>query len=92
MVGAHAKDSRIVDDTHSFVVRIWHEGQDLAGNVTAWRGSIEHVGQGERQYFVDLGEIGRYIQEYVGWLDSCAEPSAPDDSPVRDSGSTTGEG
>jgi hypothetical protein len=82
----------MMDDTHSFVVRVWHEGQDLAGNVTAWHGSIEHVGRGERRYFVDLGEIGRYIEEHVGWLgegDSYTEPATPGDLPVRDSGSTT---
>lgn len=44
-VGTQAKDRPIVDDTHSFVVRIWYEGQDLAGKVTAWRGSVEHVGR-----------------------------------------------
>jgi hypothetical protein len=81
-----------MDDTHSFVVRIWHEGKGLAGDVAAWRGSIEHVGRGERRYFVDLGEIGGYIREHVAWLsdgDSNGESAAPDDLPVRDSDSTT---
>jgi hypothetical protein len=79
----------MVDDTHSFVLRIWHEGLDLSGNVTAWRGSIEHVGRGERQHFVDLDEIGRYIQAHVGWIDACAGPVTSDDLPVRDSDATT---
>lgn len=57
----------MLDDTHSFIVRIWHEGKDLAGHVTTWRGFIEHVGEGERRYFVDLSEVGRYICEHVAW-------------------------
>lgn len=57
----------MLDDTHSFIVRIWHEGRDSAGQITAWRGFIEHVGEGERRYFVDLREVSRYIREHVAW-------------------------
>jgi hypothetical protein len=57
----------MLDDTHSFILRIWHEGKDRTGQVTAWRGFIEHVGAGERRYFVDLCEVGRYICEHAPW-------------------------
>jgi hypothetical protein len=74
----------MLDDTHSFVVRIWHEGKDLPGNATAWRGSIEHVGEGKRRYFVDLAEIGRYIREHVAWASqggSLTAATAPENRP-----------
>ncbi len=33
-------------DTDSFIVRIWHEAVDRAGNVLSWKGYIEQVGVG----------------------------------------------
>ena len=65
----------MLEDTHSFIVRIWHEGEDLAGHVTDWRGFIEHVGEGERHYFADLREVGRYICEHVAWASEGSSPS-----------------
>ena len=50
-------------DTHAFIVRIWHEELNGAGNVAVWRGSIDHVASGERLYFCDLGGVVRFIQE-----------------------------
>ncbi len=50
-------------DTHSFVVRIWHEAVDGKGHIIAWRGSIDYVGSGQRLYFYDLDGIVRFIQE-----------------------------
>ena len=50
-------------DTHSFVVRIWHEAVDSKGHIIAWRGAIDHVGSGQRLYFHDLYGIVRFIQE-----------------------------
>ena len=52
--------------TYSFIVRIWQEGSDHAGNITAWRGSIDDVAMGERQHFCELEGIGLYIQERLG--------------------------
>jgi hypothetical protein len=54
--------------TFSFVVRIWYEGTGPEGRPSLWRGSIEHVGDGQRRYFVDLDEIARYIEEHTGPL------------------------
>ncbi len=53
-------------DTQSFIVRIWREAVDTAGNVVTWRGSIDHVGTGRRVYFHDLDSALRFIQQQVG--------------------------
>ena len=53
-------------DTYSFVVRIWHEALDSEGHIIVWRGSVDHVGSGERIHFDDLGQIAQFIQERVG--------------------------
>ena len=50
-------------DTYSFVIRIWHESVDQAGNVTAWRGYIDYVGASQRLYFQDLEAITQFIKE-----------------------------
>jgi hypothetical protein len=56
----------MLGDTHSFVVRIWHEAQDKDGNVTTWRGSIEHVGHKGRFCFSDLKAMVHYVEECIG--------------------------
>jgi hypothetical protein len=53
-------------NTNSFVVRIWHEAVDSEGKVTAWRGSIEHVGSARRLYFQDLDHLVTFIQDSAG--------------------------
>jgi hypothetical protein len=53
-------------DTHSFIIRIWHEAVDSKGNIVAWRGSIDYVGNDQRLYFYDLDGIVRFIQEQAG--------------------------
>jgi hypothetical protein len=50
-------------DTHSFIVRVWHEAIDSKGHVMVWRGSIDYVGTGQRFYFCDLDGLVRFIQE-----------------------------
>jgi hypothetical protein len=45
----------VPSDTHAFIVRIWPEALDSDGNIKTWRGSIEHVGNGQRLHFCDLG-------------------------------------
>ena len=54
------------DDTHAFIVRIWHETADVDGSAGAWRGSIDHVGSTRRHYFQDLDGIVRFIEEQLG--------------------------
>jgi hypothetical protein len=53
------------NDTHSFVIRIWHEAVDDDGKVALWRGSIQHVASGQRQYFHDFASVVRFIQKHV---------------------------
>ena len=54
------------DDIQSFVIRIWHEAVDSEGNATAWRGSIEQVGSGDRFYFQDLQAAADFIRKQGG--------------------------
>ena len=60
------KDSWLENDTHSFVIRIWHEAVDREGNAIAWRGFVDHVASGKRLYFHDIHGIVRFIQEQAG--------------------------
>ena len=53
-------------NTNSFVARIWHEAVDSEGNVTTWRGSIEHVGSARRLYFQDLDHLVAFIADNAG--------------------------
>ena len=70
-------------DTFSFVLRIWHEAMDERGRITAWHGSIEHVGQGERVYFCDLEEAIQYVQRLVGITGKSQVQSRGDAKPDR---------
>ena len=54
------------NDTHSFIVRIWHEEDPSGEKITSWRGSIEQVGNDKRLYFYDLQGIIRFIREQTG--------------------------
>jgi len=54
------------DDIQSFVIRIWHEAVDSEGNATVWRGSVEHVGSGDRFYFQDLQAAADFIRKQGG--------------------------
>ncbi len=60
------KEGLLQSDTYSFVIRIWHEALDSEGNITTWRGSIDHVGSSERVHFDDLNRIVQFIQERIG--------------------------
>ena len=60
------KDRPVQEDNYSFIVRIWFEdaSPDLSGH--AWRGSVEQVGQSNRQYFQDLNTLCRFIEDEAG--------------------------
>lgn len=49
------------DQTASFIVRIWRESNDFGGGSSEWRGSIEHVGSGQRAFFRDLNAIALFM-------------------------------
>lgn len=51
---------------HSFVVRLWKEARDRKDNEPFWRGSVEHVETGNKQYLLDLHEIFDFVVFYIG--------------------------
>ncbi len=51
--------------TESFVVRIWLEPREIANAQVEWRGVIEHVASGKRQYVLDLDTIVIFMAEYM---------------------------
>ncbi len=50
-------------EAHAFIVRIWRQEAGEGEDPCVWRGSIDHVGGGERLYFSDLAAIERFIRE-----------------------------
>jgi hypothetical protein len=53
-------------NTHSFIIRIWHEAVDDQGNALTWRGSVEHVGSGRRLHFDQVEEFVDFIRQESG--------------------------
>lgn len=51
-------------DIDSFIVRIWREAVDSAGDVVNWKGYIEHVDSENHLYFQDLGSIEEFIRRH----------------------------
>ncbi len=45
-------------EREAFVVRIWWEGK-------AWRGWIHHVRSGANRYFLNLGEMNRFMERHA---------------------------
>ncbi|RLE42615.1 hypothetical protein DRJ16_04630 [Candidatus Woesearchaeota archaeon] len=48
---------------HSFVIRIWREGDDENDPQAPWRGYIDYVGKDKRLHFRDIEGITRFIQQ-----------------------------
>ena len=55
-----------MQDNYSFVVRIWQELRDEAGNWLAWRGSVRDVSTGECSYFDEPARLIAFIEDRVG--------------------------
>lgn len=51
--------------SESFIVRVWLERREIAGALPIWRGVIEHVGSGKRQYVLELDTIVLFMAEYI---------------------------
>ena len=51
------------NNSHSFIVRIWREGDDDSEVQVSWRGYIDYVGKDKRLHFQDLEGITRFIQQ-----------------------------
>lgn len=50
---------------NTFVIRIWCEHSDHASIKPQFRGVIEHVVTGQRQYFANTHKIAPFIQAYL---------------------------
>jgi len=48
---------------HCFIVRLWRECGADQGD---WRGSIDHIGTRERQYFAALNVLQAFIADRLG--------------------------
>jgi hypothetical protein len=44
---------------HIFVVEMWREGSP--DEASSWRGMVKHVAHGEQRYFVDFGDLTRFL-------------------------------
>jgi hypothetical protein len=53
------------DNTASFIVRIWREFGDGPALSQEWRGSIEHVGSGEKVFFRELGAVAQFMDRHL---------------------------
>lgn len=49
----------------SFIVRIWGEPGAKAQDGLRWRGSVEHVGTGQRRYFQDFAVLNQFIELWM---------------------------
>jgi hypothetical protein len=51
--------------SHLFTIRIWAE---VGGSPNeSWRGQVEHILSGERQYFRDWNTLVRFLQVSTYW-------------------------
>jgi len=57
--------SLLEDHTASFIVRIWRERGEGLKVSQEWRGAIEHVQSGHRNFFRDLSEIANFMKPHL---------------------------
>lgn len=57
--------SLLGDRSASFIVRIWREPGEYEGAACEWRGSIEHIGTGQRVFFRELGVIETFLKPHL---------------------------
>ena len=57
--------SLLEDHTASFIVRIWRERGEGLKVSQEWRGAIEHVQSGRRNFFRDLREIANFMKPHL---------------------------
>ena len=62
---------------HSFIVRIWIEPREIAGEPAEWKGMIQHVVTGRRSYFTSLEQLSAFIctEAALDSPDVCARES-----------------
>ncbi len=61
---------------HLFVVRLWQE-PSRAAPPGQWRGSVEHVHSGERQYFSELSDLMGFMARQLDPQTAGPKHSAP---------------
>lgn len=49
--------------SHSFIVRIWHEDEEVETTSAHWKGFVQHVGHADETYFVNLATLMIFIEE-----------------------------
>ncbi len=49
----------------SFVLRFWLERREIEGAIPVWRGAIELVPSGERQYFEGVNQLLGILARYL---------------------------
>jgi hypothetical protein len=50
---------------HSFIIKLWLEGDCGKSEPNVWRGYITHVPTGDRRYLKRLSDIADFVQEYL---------------------------
>jgi len=53
------------ESDHAFIIRIWPEDREIEEAPATWRGVIEHVRSGEKQYLNELASIITFIIPYL---------------------------
>jgi hypothetical protein len=57
---------------HSFIVKLWLEGDDGQGQRIAWHGYITHVPTGARRYLQSLSDVTEFIKQHLDENDAQA--------------------
>jgi hypothetical protein len=58
------------EQSHAYVVRIWHERRDITGARPIWRGSVNDAQGGPRVYFDTLAALCGFLARHAGLGDS----------------------
>lgn len=53
------------ETSHTFIVRLWLEPREIKDAKAIWRGVVEHVASGQRQFLNDLDEIKAFIGNHL---------------------------
>lgn len=53
------------EQSHAFVVKIWHERRDVADAEAVWRGSVDDVQGGARVYFDSLATLCGFLARHA---------------------------
>lgn len=56
-----------VSQSHLYTIRIWAEEGGCPGE--SWRGQVEHILSGERQYFRDWDALVKFLQSSAHLVD-----------------------